>query len=84
MIDFLLQPLSMILLVTAYLSYIHDRNTQREADNIQRNIEHLLNTFEEYEHKEQERKRSKNYEKQTHQHNERLGLKQKRVKVPKK
>lgn len=40
---------TLILLGTAYFSYMHDRNTQIEADNIQRNLEHLLNTFEEYE-----------------------------------
>lgn len=40
---------TIILLGTAYFSYMHDRNTQIEADNIQRNLEHLLNTFEEYE-----------------------------------
>ena len=40
---------TLILLGTAYFSYMHDRNTQIEADNIQRNLEHLLNTFDEYE-----------------------------------
>ena len=40
---------TIILLGTAYLSYMHDRNAQIEADNIQRNLEHLLNTFDEYE-----------------------------------
>ena len=49
MIDFILQPISLLLIGTAYFSYMHDRNTQIEADNIQRNLEHLLNTFEEYE-----------------------------------
>lgn len=49
MIDFILQPISLLLIGTAYFSYMHDRNTQIEADNIQRNLEHLLNTFEAYE-----------------------------------
>ena len=49
MIDFILQPISLLLIGTAYFSYMHDRNTQIETDNIQRNLEHLLNTFEEYE-----------------------------------
>ena len=49
MIDFILQPITLILLGTAYISYMIDRNAQTEADNIQRNLEHLLNTFEEYE-----------------------------------
>lgn len=92
MIDFILQPMTMILLGTAYLSYTHDRNTQREADNIQRNLEHLLNTFEEYEHREDRENTSKNNEK-NHQIEERylLGtmiekddLEQIRVKKPKK
>ena len=49
MIDFILHPTTIILLGTAYFSYMHDRNAQIEADNIQRNLEHLLNTFEKYE-----------------------------------
>lgn len=49
MIDFILQPITLILLGTAYISYMIDRNAQTEADNIQRNLEHLLNTFEEHE-----------------------------------
>ena len=49
MIDFILQPISLLLIGTAYFSYMYDRNSQIEADNIQRNLEHLLNTFEEYE-----------------------------------
>ena len=49
MIDFILQPISLLLIGTAYFSYMHDRNAQIEADNIQRNLEHLLNTFDEYE-----------------------------------
>ena len=49
MIDFILQPISLLLIGTAYFSYMHDRNTQIETDNIQRNLEHLLNTFDEYE-----------------------------------
>ena len=49
MIDFILQPISLLLIGTAYFSYMHDRNSQIEADNIQRNLEHLLNTFEAYE-----------------------------------
>ena len=40
---------TLILLGTAYISYTIDRNAQTEADNIQRNLEHLLNTFDEYE-----------------------------------
>ena len=49
MIDFILQPISLLLITAAYFSYMHDRNAQTEADNIQRNLEHLLNTFDEYE-----------------------------------
>ena len=49
MIDFIIQPMTLILIGTAYFSYMIDRNAQREADNIQRNLEHLLNTFDEYE-----------------------------------
>ena len=49
MIDFILQPISLLLITAAYFSYMHDRNTQIETDNIQRNLEHLLNTFDEYE-----------------------------------
>ena len=49
MIDFILQPISLLLITAAYISYTIDRNAQTEADNIQRNLEHLLNTFEEYE-----------------------------------
>lgn len=63
MIDFLYHPTTMILGITAVLSYIHDRNTQREAEHIKRNIEHLLKTFEEYEHRIDREISSKNNEK---------------------